>query len=82
VDISCEEGLASASPFSRLPPTSLLAELMDHVKMREDISELLRFYVGWRKSPLVVRLKVERCQLLEWALTWWGGLVAYGNMEG
>jgi len=52
VDISWEEGLCLGLPVSRLTPTSLLAELMDHAKMREDVLEFLRFYVGWRKSPL------------------------------
>jgi len=63
------------------PKISYLGKLMDHAKARDDVAEFRRFYARWLGSPSAQRLKAEVYQLLEEALRWWHGRMAYGEVE-
>jgi len=62
------------------PKTDFRVKLMCYGKLREDVFEFCRFYASWLGSPLMERLKHEICELLEEAISWWGGREVYGGM--
>ena len=63
------------------PKTDFRVKLMDYAKIREDVSEFCRFYAKWLGSSLMERLRHEVYELLEEAVSWWGGQVLYDEIE-
>ena len=55
------------------PKTDFRVKLMDYAKVRMDVFEFCRFYAEWLGSPLMERLRAEIYELLEQAISWWGG---------
>ena len=55
------------------PRTDFRVKLMDYAKVRMDVFEFCRFYAEWLGSPLMERLRAEIYELLEEAVSWWGG---------
>ena len=55
------------------PRTDFRVKLMDYAKVRMDVFEFCRFYASWLGNPLMEGLKQEVYELLEEAVSWWGG---------
>jgi len=55
------------------PRTDFRVKLMDYGKVGMDVFEFCRYYASWLGNPLMERLKHEVYELLEEAISWWGG---------
>jgi len=62
------------------PKTDFRVKLMDYGKLRMDVLEFCRFYASWLGNPLMEQLMAKIYELLEEAISWWGGREVYGGM--
>ena len=60
--------------------TDFGVKLMCYGELRVDVFEFRRFYASWLGNPLMERLKAEIYELLEEAISWWGGREVYDGM--
>jgi len=68
--IDCVDGFLDLLANSK---TDFRVKLAGYAKVRDDVFEFCRFYARWLGNPLMERLRAEIYELLDQAVSWWGG---------